>query len=99
MAKEGAEGKKGPTKRPTSQKRLLQSEKKRLSNKAARTRIKTTIKSFNDALVAKKTEEAKGLLHEIFSLVDKATKKDIYKLNKASRVKSRLTERMNQAQK
>lgn len=99
MAKEGAEGKKGPEKRPTSQKRLLQNEKRRLSNKAARSRIKTTIKTFGEMVSEKKLEEGKALLQEIYSLVDKATKKNIYKLNKASRVKSQLTERLHQAQK
>jgi len=99
MANEGAEIKKGPERRPTSQKRLLQSEKHRLSNKAARTRIKTAIKSFSEMVSEKKIEEAKTLLQEIYSLVDKATKKNIYKLNKASRLKSQLTERLHKVQK
>ena len=54
MAKEGAEAKKGPVKRPTSQKRFLQNEKKRISNKAAKTRIKTAIKTFCGLLNEKK---------------------------------------------
>jgi small subunit ribosomal protein S20 len=99
MANEGAEAKKGPKKRPTSQKRLLQNDKLRLSNKAARTRIKTSIKSFCGMLTEKKFEEGKKLLPEIYSLVDKATKKKIFKLNKASRLKSQLTEKLQQAQK
>ena len=99
MAKEGVEEKKGPAKRPTSEKRLLQNEKRRLSNKAARTRMKTTVKSFNQLLSEKKIEESKALLQEIFSLVDKATKKNICKLNKASRLKAQLTDRLSQAQK
>ena len=97
MAKEGAEAKKGPVKRPTSQKRLLQNEKKRISNKAAKTRIKTAIKTFCGLLTEKKVEDAKVLLNEINSLIDKATKKNIHKLNKSSRMKAQLAKKLVQA--
>lgn len=75
---------------PTSIKRLKQSEKRRVRNKAARTRVKTSIKSLLSQVAAKKGENAKLTLPEIQSLVDKAVKKGIYKQNKGSRITSRM---------
>lgn len=95
MAEESsADKKKAVQKQPKSHKRLIQSEKRRVANKASRTRIKTTIKSFYTALEAKDATKSAALFNEVSSLVDKATKRGVFKLNKASRVKSRLMQQM-----
>ena len=78
-------------KRPTSQKRMLQNEKKRLRNKAARSEIKTAIKAVRQACLAGDKEKKFSSLKEMHSLVDKAANKGVFKRNKASRLKSRLT--------
>lgn len=99
MAEESKADKKKPAqKQSKTHKRLIQSEKHRIANKATRTKIKTTIKSFHSALDAKDMEKSAAFLNEASSLVDKATKKGVFKLNKASRVKSQLTAYFRKAQ-
>ena len=91
MAKEAA--KKTKAKRPTPLKRDLQNEKRRLQNKAFKSSVRTTIRRFEEAL--EKGDEAviKQQLDLVYSAVDKGVKHGVYKLNKASRTKSRLTAR------
>lgn len=99
MAEENSAEKKQPVaqKQTQTDKRLIQSEKRRVANKSTRTKIKTTIKSFHAALETKDMEKSASLLNEISSLVDKATKSGLFKLNKASRIKSQLTAHLQKA--
>lgn len=92
MAKEEAEKKaKAKVKTPTALKRHHQSVKRREHNRAAKSEIRTTIKKFRESVAKGQKEEVNKLLPEIYSIVDKAVKKGILKLNKGSRTKSRLT--------
>jgi small subunit ribosomal protein S20 len=91
MAKEAEEVKK--VKRPSPQKRDIQHEKRRLQNKAYKSSIRTSIRSFEDTLAKGDPKETKVKLNEVNSILDKAVKKGVIKLNKASRTKSRLTAR------
>lgn len=86
---------KGPTKRSSAKKRQLQSERKRVANKAVRSCIKTKVRTFRGSIDAESLEKNTEKLQEIYSLADKAAKKKIYSRNKASRIKSRLAKRMN----
>lgn len=79
---------------PTSIKRLKQNEKRRVRNKAARTRVKSSIKSLLSQVAAKKGTDAQLTLAEVQGLVDKAVKKGIFKQNKGSRIKSRMAARV-----
>ena len=92
MAKE--EGKKEKKeRRPQAQKRVLQSEKRRLRNKAYKSSVRTAIRGFEETLEkgdAAKTQES---LKSVYSIMDKGVKHGIIKLNKASRTKSRLAAR------
>lgn len=90
MAKDSKQKK---VKRPTAQKRVLQSERKRLRNRADRATVNTGIRSFEDALKKGNPEEVKQQLNVIYSLLDKASKKGIFKQNKADRSKARLAAR------
>ena len=57
-----------------------------------KSKINTAVRKFKDSLKNENHEtEAKVNLNQVYSLVDKAAKKNIYKKNKASRVKERLT--------
>jgi len=78
-------------KRPTAEKRMKQDEKKREKNKAEKSRIRTAVRRFEESLNSGDEAAVKETLKEVYSLVDKAVKKGIYKLNKASRIKSRLS--------
>ncbi len=76
-----------PRRNLSALKRVRQSEKRRLRNRAMRSRIKTTIKKF---LAAETREEKERLLREIYSLLDKAARKRIIHPNTAARRKARL---------
>lgn len=98
MAEDNSADKKKPVqKQAQTYKRLIQSEKRRVANKATRTKIKTTIKAFHAALSTKDMEKSNALLNEISSLVDKATKNGLFKLNKASRIKAQITGHIQKA--
>lgn len=79
------------TKRPTAEKRMIQNKKRRLVNKAKKSQIRTAIRSFKEAVGSGDNQKAAEELNNVYSLVDKAVKNGIYKKNKASRTKSRLT--------
>jgi len=82
---------KGKKKRPTAEKRMIQNEKRRQENKAFKSRIRTAVRRFEASLSAGDQAQIEQSLSSVYSLVDKAVKMGIYKLNKASRTKSRLT--------
>jgi len=88
MAKEGETKKKA--KRPTAQKRDIQNEKKRLANRIFKSQVRTAIRNFEDAVAKKDEGQIKDTLSTVYGLMDKGVKRGIYKLNKASRTKSRL---------
>ncbi|MES2345263.1 MAG: 30S ribosomal protein S20 [Chlamydiota bacterium] len=88
MAKEKKVEKK---KRPTALKRDLQSEKSRVQNKQFRSRVNTAIRGFESALTSKDPVATKDNLSNVYSLIDKGVKTGIFKMNKANRMKSRLT--------
>jgi len=95
MAKAPEKNKK--VKRPTAQKRAIQSEKKRLINRSYKASVHTTVRSFEDALKSGTPEEIKGNLNSIYSVMDKAVKRGIFKQNKADRSKARLAARAAKA--
>ncbi len=79
-------------KRPSAEKRNLQSEKRRLRNRSYRSRVRTAIRRYEEHL-EKNSEEAKTSLSQVYSLMDKGVKTGVYKLNSASRTKARLAAR------
>lgn len=88
MAEEKKEKKK--ERRPSAQKRDLQSEKRRLINRNFKSQVRTAIRILEDALPKKDAALNKKHLSEIYSLMDKGVKKGIFKPNKANRTKARL---------
>ena len=91
-----AEAKKEATKkikRPTAQKRDIQSVKRYMMNKSFKARVNTAIRSFESARTAGEQTAIKAKLNDVYSLMDKGVKTGIFKLNKAARIKSRLTAR------
>ena len=90
MAKEKKDVKK---KRPTALKRDIQNEKRRLQNKIFKSKVRTSVRRFEDALVKGEEAQITEALNTVFSMMDKGVKRGTYKLNKAGRTKSRLTAR------
>ncbi|MBN1524866.1 MAG: 30S ribosomal protein S20 [Spirochaetales bacterium] len=76
-------------------KNLRKSEKRKIENKAVRTKIKNTAKKINGLVTEKKKDEAVVSLVSFSSIVDRAAKKGIVHKNTAARKKSRLQKKIN----
>jgi small subunit ribosomal protein S20 len=79
------------SKQSTAKKRDTQNAKHRLRNRSFKSKVKTAIRSFEKDVTEDNGESAKARLLLIYSLLDKGVKMGIYKLNKASRDKSRFS--------
>jgi len=78
-------------KRPTAEKRMIQNVKGRDANRAFKSQVRTAVRRFKESLTQEDTAASRQRLDTVYSLVDKGVKKGVFKLNKASRIKSRLT--------
>lgn len=78
-------------KRSSAKKRDLQSEKRRVLNKNLRSSIRTAVRRFEDSITAGDKKKVQESLSSVYSLLDKAAKTGVFKINKASRTKARLT--------
>ena len=76
-------------KRSSAEKRLRQSEERRMRNKAAKSAVRTSVKKFV-ALVQKKDPESEAALKDMIKKIDTASRKGIIKKNAAARKKSRM---------
>lgn len=80
----------------SAEKRNRQAQVRRLRNRANRSKMKTAIKSLNEAIESGNAEQAKTALAATVPVIAKtASKGTIHKKN-ASRKISRLTKRVNQ---
>ena len=78
----------------SAEKRVRQTERRRVINRSNRTRLRSSIKDLRTAL---KGSGAADLLPKTISEIDKAVQKGVLHRNAAARHKSRLTVRVNQA--
>lgn len=60
-------------------------------NRKNKSELRTTIKTLRSAIEKRETEEAKQLLPETFSVIDRSVKKGAIHKNTGSRYKSRLS--------
>jgi small subunit ribosomal protein S20 len=74
----------------SSKKRLRQSEKLRVRNRAARSVVRGQIRKVRDAVAAGNTELAQNELRQAQKKLDQAASKNLIHRNAASRTKSRL---------
>jgi small subunit ribosomal protein S20 len=79
---------------PSALKRYRQNQRRRLINQMNRHKLKTQIKRMRAALASGKTDDAKTLLPETFSMIDRSVQKGVIKKNTARRYKSRLAKRV-----
>ena len=75
----------------SAQKKILQDLKRRLRNRAHRSRLRSSVKVFRSAIAAGDSETARELLTPLLSLVDRVAKHGVIHANVADRTKSRLT--------
>lgn len=76
-------------KRPTAEKRDIRNEKKRLVNKAFKSKVTTTQRKFEASLKGSDRELVATSLSSFYSMMDRGVKRGIYTKNKASRTKQR----------
>ena len=81
----------------SAEKRVRQSERRRLINRNNRAKLRTSIKKLRSALEGGDAKESSTLLPTTVSEIDKAVKKGALHRNAAARHKSRLTARVTQA--
>lgn len=94
MAADKSKDPKKKVKRPTAQKRDLQNEKRRLQNKAFRSRVRTAVRNYEESIKKGDESSSKEALSLVYSLMDKGAKKGIFKSNTCNRTKSRLSHRV-----
>jgi small subunit ribosomal protein S20 len=81
----------------SAEKRVRQSERRRLINRTNRAKLRTSMKKLRSALEGGDGKTASSLLPITVSEIDKAVKKGALHRNAAARHKSRLTARVTQA--
>ena len=81
----------------SAEKRMRQSERRRVINRSSRAKLRTSIKNLRSALDGGDTKESSSLLAGTVSEIDKAVRKGVLHRNAAARHKSRLTTHVNQA--
>nr|WP_330372924.1 MULTISPECIES: 30S ribosomal protein S20 [Lacrimispora] len=79
----------------SAKKRILVNETKAARNKAIRSKVKTSIKKVEAAIVAGDKAAAQAILVNAISEIDKATTKGVYHKNTASRKVSRISKAVN----
>jgi small subunit ribosomal protein S20 len=82
---------------PSAQKRVKQSEKRRIKNKSTRSTINTTVKKAFTLLEEKNTDEARTTFKTAVAKLDSAVNKGVLNRNTVSRKISRLTKKFNEA--
>ena len=81
----------------SAEKRVRQSERRRLTNRVNRAKLRTSIKKLRSALADSEAKEISLQLLLTVSVIDKAVQKGVLHRNAAARYKARLTARVNQA--
>lgn len=81
----------------SAKKRVEIAETRRVRNAAAKSRVKTAVKKFMEALPSGDKDNAQGLLVSAIQKLDKAAGKNILHKNAAARKKSKLQKAFNKA--
>jgi small subunit ribosomal protein S20 len=79
----------------SAKKRILVNETKAERNKAIRSKVKTSIKKVDAAIIAGDKAAAQATLISAITEIDKATTKGVYHKNNASRKVSRISRAVN----
>ncbi|MBX6377413.1 MAG: 30S ribosomal protein S20 [Clostridia bacterium] len=81
----------------SARKRIRLAEKRRLRNKAVRTRIKTAARRFRESLETRDPARVEAAFREVVSVLDRAARKGVIHRNAAARKKARLARIRNAA--
>ena len=75
----------------SAKKRIKIIKRNRLRNRFYKSSIRTLSKSFFKNLYSSTKEESQDMLNSLYSLIDKAKKKNVFHKNTAARKKARLS--------
>ena len=78
-----------------SYKDIKKARKKASRNLSAKSNLKTETKKFLNLISSEKIPEAKAMLNQLISIIDKAKSKGLIHKNTASRKKSRLMKKLS----
>ncbi len=81
----------------SAEKRMRQNERRRDNNRRRRSEMRTEIKRFRQLLSDKKVDDAREVLKEVYSVIDRTAQKGVIHSNTAARYKSRLTKSLNES--
>jgi len=81
----------------SAEKRMRQSVGRRDNNRRRRSEMRTEIKRFRELLSEKKVDDAREVLKEVYSVIDRTAQKGVIHSNTAARYKSRLTKSLNES--
>ena len=81
----------------SAEKRLRQSEKRHRLNRTRKTAVKKVIKQIRLHLAAGEKDQAYALVPQLAKAADKAAQRHAFHKNKASRIKSRWTKKIQSA--
>lgn len=84
-------------KRPSALKRDMQAKRRNLRNRSFKARVRTAVRSLEATIASGDQAKANECLELVHSLMDKGAKQGVFKDNKASRIKSRSSARLNKA--
>ncbi|MFP4378522.1 MAG: 30S ribosomal protein S20 [Spirochaetales bacterium] len=76
-------------------KRHRQSERRRVRNRAVRSKVRTNIRQFLASVESNNKQEAETRYLTVKKLIDNAQGKGVYPKNTAARTKSRLAKKLN----
>lgn len=79
----------------SAEKRDRQNARRNAVNTANRTNLRSNLKKLRAALTSGQQAEAKALLPEVVSVIDKSVQKGVLHQNTAARHKARLTSHVN----
>ncbi|MFT4551946.1 MAG: small subunit ribosomal protein S20 [Chlamydiales bacterium] len=88
-----ADEEKKKVKRPTAIKRMIQNETRRLINKSFKSKVHSAVRRFDEALKEGDKDVIGTSLNTVYSYMDKAVKRGIFKQNKVDRTKQRFSVR------
>ena len=83
----------------SAHKALRQSLKRRFRNKLKKNIYRTNLKELGKLVLSGNKKEAEKLLPKVYKALDKAAKTNVIDKNKASRLKSKSTRMLKQAEK
>lgn len=85
----------GVSRRPQAMKRAIQNRKARFANRSFKAEVRTAIRVFVEGLAKGDVTSSRQQLNMVYKLMDKGVQKGVFKVNKASRIKARMTARLS----